>query len=131
MRTRNNIKLDYITLNKTKGGAGGNVDNPACPQPSPQPCQDLADVPDPLRLVQMWADSAAEGLIDASDVGLLLQFIETARNEVKQNFVPLAMLCEAGQGEADFRHGTIGDGYITTAADTAPNMALCADERGT
>lgn len=31
MRTRNNITLDYIRLNKTKGGAGGNVDNPCRP----------------------------------------------------------------------------------------------------
>lgn len=73
-----------------KRGAGGNVENSPAPDSHPLPA-DIADTPDPLRLVDAWAASAAEGLVGIEDLELLRRFIDEARDEIRRDFVPLAL----------------------------------------
>lgn len=80
MRTRNNIILYDIILNNR--GCGGIVEN------SEDHTQSVA-IPDPLRHVQRWIASVAEGLIDSNSLGLLQSYVDQARHEIAEGFVPL------------------------------------------
>ncbi|MBQ9004848.1 MAG: hypothetical protein IJ092_00585 [Atopobiaceae bacterium] len=109
-----------MKLNKTKGDAGGNVENLAAPKPLTL-ADNLAATPDPLRQIAMWAASVDEGLIGADDTALLWQLIAQARTEIRSNFVPLALAIEMARSKPEFGDETPDVGNYSTTSDSVPN----------
>ena len=133
-RSRNNIRLDKIRLDK-RGGAGGVVENPA----SHDACRAVTDltarigeVQDPLRFVQAWADSAGESLLDgrdASDIFILQQLIEEARREIRASFVPLALAVEMARPKSEIWSDEGDVGNCAGFGENGPNSGIPSRER--